>query len=47
MNPHRGINSSNVAGEGLEGLPGLWMTIAFLVVEAVATVAYILSGRRD
>jgi len=30
MKPHRGINSTSVAGEGLEGLPGLLMAIAFV-----------------
>jgi uncharacterized membrane protein len=29
---HRGINSSNVTGEGLEGLPGLLMAIAFVFI---------------
>jgi hypothetical protein len=30
MKPHRGINSANVAGEGLADLPGLLIAIAFL-----------------
>ena len=32
MTSHRGINTANVAGEGLEGLPGLMMTIAFVFI---------------
>ena|SRR5687767_9436542 len=27
---HRGINSSSIAGEGLSGLPGLLITVAFV-----------------
>jgi hypothetical protein len=30
MKPHRGINSASVAGEGLDGLPGLLIAIAFI-----------------
>jgi uncharacterized membrane protein len=30
MRPHRGINTSSIAGEGFEGLPGLIMAIAFV-----------------
>ncbi len=30
MKLHRGINTSSIAGEGLEGLPGLLITIAFV-----------------
>jgi len=30
MTPHRGINTSSIAGEGFEGLPGLIMAIAFV-----------------
>jgi hypothetical protein len=29
---HRGINSSSIAGEGFQGLPGLLMTIAFVFI---------------
>jgi hypothetical protein len=32
MHVHRGINSSSIAGEGLDGLPGLLMTIAFVFI---------------
>jgi uncharacterized membrane protein len=30
MRPHRGINTTSIAGEGFEGLPGLIMAIAFV-----------------
>ena len=30
MKLHRGINSANITGEGLEGLPGLLIAIAFV-----------------
>jgi hypothetical protein len=30
MKPHQGINSSSIAGEGFEGLPGLILAIAFV-----------------
>ena len=32
MKPHRGINVSSIAGEGLQGLPGLLITIAFVFI---------------
>ncbi len=32
MNLHRGINSTSIAGEGFEGLPGLLMVIAFVFI---------------
>jgi len=32
MHVHRGINSTSIAGEGLEGLPGLLMVIAFVFI---------------
>jgi hypothetical protein len=32
MRMHRGINTANVAGEGLEGLPGLLIAIAFVFI---------------
>jgi len=31
MRPHRGVNSSTVAGEGLEGLPGVLIAAFFVV----------------
>ncbi len=34
MNLHRGINTTSIAGEGLNGLPGLMITIAFLFIFA-------------
>jgi uncharacterized membrane protein YccC len=30
MKTHRGINSASITGEGLEGLPGLIIAIAFV-----------------
>jgi len=41
MKLHRGINTSSIAGEGLEGLPGLLITIAF-----VFTFVYIFLPRK-
>lgn len=32
MKLHRGINTSSIAGEGLEGLPGLLIAIAFVFI---------------
>lgn len=34
MKLHRGINMTSVAGDGLAGLPGLLMTIAFVFIFA-------------
>ncbi len=34
MGYHRGINMSSVAGSGLNGLPGLLITIAFVFIFA-------------
>ncbi len=34
MKLHRGINMTSVAGDGLAGLPGLLMTIAFILIFA-------------
>jgi hypothetical protein len=34
MKLHRGINMTSVAGDGLVGLPGLLMTIAFVFIFA-------------
>ena len=30
MNLHRGINSTSIAGEGLQGIPGLVIAVAFV-----------------
>ncbi len=30
MKPHRGINMISIAGEGLNGMPGLLITIAYI-----------------
>jgi len=32
MTLHRGINTSSIAGDGLEGLPGLLIAIAFVFI---------------
>lgn len=34
MKMHRGINMTSVAGDGLEGLPGLLFAIAFVLLFA-------------
>lgn len=34
MNYHRGINTTSIAGDGLAGLPGLLITIAFVFMFA-------------
>lgn len=32
MSPHRGINTTSIAGQGLEDLPGLIIAIAFVFI---------------
>jgi uncharacterized membrane protein len=34
MKLHRGINTTSIAGDGLEGLPGLLIAIAFVFIFA-------------
>ena len=68
MSLHRGINTTSIAGQGLEDLPGLiiaiafvfifagifmprnasnWILVLFIVVEGVASAAYIVSQKRE